>query len=308
MLKTVVLYIYFSKNVCYNKIRLELINMDINLIPKDELGKGSPVGLEVCDTEQDLYWKMAIEMLETIVENNKKGEPTLMVIPYGPLGPYSRLVYLINKYRISLKNCIFMNMDEYMKNENEYIDKTDPLSFRGGMERIFYGRIDDELNVLPENRYFPDPDNTGKLAELIKKYGKLDMAWGGVGINGHFAFNEPPEPDEIVSGEDFLNRPTRVLKITRETNTVNCFMNCGGDLDAIPKYCITVGMKEMFMAKKIRMCMPRDWLAGALRKILHGEPTSKVPCSLFQNHKDAKIYASPEALVSPVPEIRVYNK
>jgi len=282
--------------------------MNINLIPKNELGKGCGIKLDVCETEHDLYWKMAIEVLEVISENNKKGEPTLMVVPYGPIGPYSRLVYLVNKYRVSLKNCVFMNMDEYMIDEDTYIDESEPLSFRGGMNRIFYSKIDDELNVLPENRYFPDPKNPGKLMELIEKYGKLDMAWGGIGINGHFAFNEPPEPGETVSNEEFLNRPTRVLPISRETKTINCFMNCGGDLDGIPKWCITVGMKEMYMAKKVRMCMPRDWNAGALRKVLHGEITAKVPCSLFNTHPDAKLYAADVALESPVPEIRIYNK
>ena len=282
--------------------------MNINAIDKEDLGKNSNIKLSTCDTEHDLYWRMAIDVLETIEENNKKGEPTLMVVPYGPLGPYSRIVYLVNKYRISLKNCIFMNMDEYMSDAEKYIDKDSPLSFRGGMERIFYSKIDDELNVLPENRYFPDPENPGKLMELIEKYGKLDMAWGGVGINGHFAFNEPPEPGEACTNEEFLARPTRVLKISRETKTINCFMNCGGDLDSIPEYCITVGMKEMFMAKKVRMCMPRDWNAGALRKILHGGVTAKVPCSLFQNHPDAVLYAADIALNSPTPEIRVYNK
>lgn len=282
--------------------------MNINEIKPEDLGKGSNIVLDVCETEHDLYWKMAIEVLECIEENNKKGEPTLMVVPYGPIGPYSRLVYLVNKYRISLKNCCFINMDEYLKNENEYIDIDSPLSFRGGMNRIFYSKIDDELNVLPENRIFPEPGNEGIVMEKIKEYGKLDMAWGGIGINGHFAFNEPPEPDEECTNEEFLNRPTRVLKISRETKTINCFMNCGGDLDGIPQYCITVGMKEMFMAKKVRMCMPRDWNAGALRKVLHGEITAKVPCSLFQHHKDAKLYAAGVALQSPIPEIRIYNK
>ncbi len=282
--------------------------MDINRIPVEELGKDSGIKLEKCDTEHDLYWKMAIEVLEVISENNKKGEPTVMVIPYGPIGPYSRLVYLINKYNVSLKNCVFMNMDEYMANENEYIATDDPLSFRGGMERIFYSQIKDELNVLPENRLFPDPKNPNKLLEIIEKYGKLDMAWGGIGINGHFAFNEPPEADEICDADEFLNRQTRVLKVSRETITVNCYVNCGGDLDAIPKYCITVGMKEMYQAKKVRMCMPRDWNAGALRKVLHGEITPKVPCSLFRNHPDAKLFAADVALKSPIPEIKIYNK
>lgn len=282
--------------------------MNVNNIPISELGKGSNIILEACECEQDLYWRMAIEVLEVIRENNSKNEPTVMVVPYGPLGPYSRIVYLVNKYRVSLKNCVFINMDEYLTDDERYIDKNDPLSFRGGMDRIFYNLIDEELNVLPENRFFPDPQHPQKVTEIINSYGKLDMMWGGVGINGHFAFNEPPEDDENCSNEEFMARPTRVLKISRETKTINCFMNCGGDLDGIPKKCITVGMKEAFMAKKVRMCMPRDWNAGALRKILHGEVTAKVPCSLFQKHPDAKLYAADVALNAPIPEIRIYNK
>ncbi len=282
--------------------------MDINAIPASELGKGCAIKLDKCDTEHDLYWKMAIEVAETIAENNRKGEETVMIVPYGPLGPYSRLVYLVNKYRISLKKCVFINMDEYLNDDLTYIDKSSPLSFRGGMDRIFYSLIDDELNLLPENRFFPEPGNEGKVLEVIQQHGKLDMAWGGVGINGHFAFNEPPEPGEAVTCDEFRARPTRTLAISRETRTINCFMNCGGDLNGIPKYCITVGMKEILMAKKIRMCMPRDWNAGALRKILHGEETPAVPCSLFRIHPDAKLYAAGVALESPIPEIRIYNK
>ena len=279
-----------------------------NLIKPEDLGKGSSIKLDVSQAEVDIYWKVAIEVLEVIAENNKKGEPTVMVVPYGPLGPYFRLAHLVNKYRISLKNCVFINMDEYLADENTYIDINDPLSFRGGMDRIFYSVVDEELNVLPENRIFPEPGNEGRIMEIINKYGKLDMVFGGVGINGHYAFNEPPEPDEVVSNEEFVNRATRVLKITRETKTINAYMNCGADLDAIPEYCITVGMKEMFMAKKVIMIMPRDWNAGALRKILHGEITAKVPCSLFRNHNDATIYTIAEATKNPIPEIRVYNK
>lgn len=279
-----------------------------NLIKPEDLGKGSSIKLDVSIAEVDIYWKVAIEVLETIAENNKKGKPTVMVVPYGPLGPYFRIAELVNKYRISLKNCVFINMDEYLADENTYIDINDPLSFRGGMDRIFYSQVDEELNVLPENRIFPDPKNPGKVMEIIEKYGKLDMVFGGVGINGHYAFNEPPEADEICDNEEFANRPTRALKLTRETATINAYMNCGADLDAIPRHCITVGMKEMFMARKVRMIMPRDWNAAALRKILHGDITAKVPCSLFRNHKDAKIYTIAEATKNPIPEIRVYNK
>jgi len=281
---------------------------DIYLIPPEKLGQGSNIKLNVCEHEVDMYWKVAIEVLEVIAENNRKGEPTLMVVPYGPLGPYARIVELVNKYRISLKNCCFINMDEYMEDEHTYIDINSPLSFRGGMERTFYSKIDEELNVLPENRIFPEPGKEHIVMDKIREYGKLDMVFGGVGINGHYAFNEPPEPGEEVTPEEFLERPTRVLRISRETKTINAYMNSGANFDAIPDWCITVGMKEMFMARKVRMCMPRDWNAGALRKVLHGEVTASVPCSLFQKHPDAMLYAASVATACPVPEIRIYNK
>ena len=148
-----------------------------NTIPAEDLGKGSGIVLERCETEQDLYWKMAIEVVETIAENNAKGEPTVMIVPYGPIGPYSRLVHIVNKYRISLKNCVFINMDEYLTENLEYLDKSDPLSFRGGMDRIFYSQVDPELNVLEENRIVPKPGEEGRIWEIIQQYGKLDMCW-----------------------------------------------------------------------------------------------------------------------------------
>lgn len=280
-----------------------------NLIPPEELGKGSHIRLERCETEQDLYWKMAIEVAELIAANNKAGEETVMIVPYGPLGPYSRLVHLVNKYRISLKNCTFFNMDEYLTDDLKYLDKSDPLSFRGGMDRIFYGKVDPELNVPEDHRIFPEPGKESRIWEEIQRHGKLDMCWGGVGITGHIAFNEPPEPGVSMTNEEFKALPTRVLKIARETRTINAFMNCAADLDGIPENCITVGMKEIWSAKKVRMCMPRDWNAAMLRKILHGPVTCHVPCSLFQDHPDAMIYAADVAVFnSPIPEIRVYNK
>ena len=282
---------------------------DYRTIPASELGNDSQIKLELCETEIDLYWKMAMEVVELIQENNAKGEETVMIVPYGPLGPFARFVYLVNRYRVSLKNCWFINMDEYLDENNQYLPKSDPLSFRGGMDRIFYNLVDAELNVPEDQRMFPEPGNEKRVWEIIQTHGKLDMCWGGIGITGHIAFNEPPEPGENCTDEEFLERPTRILKIARETRTINAYMNAGGDLDGIPEMCITVGMKEIFSAHKVRMCMPRDWNAAMLRKALHGPISCHVPASLFQRHPDTKIYAIRLAADTPVvPEIRVYNK
>ena len=285
------------------------MNTDYRLIPPSDLGKGSKIKLEVCEVEADVYWKVALELFDIIDENNKKNEDTVMIVPYGPLGPYSRLIYLVNKYRLSLKRCWFINMDEYLTPSLEYVDYNDPISFRGGMDRVFYNKIDDELNIPKAQRIFPVPGHEGDILKLIKEKGKLDLCLGGIGITGHIAFNEPPEPGITMTNEEFKELPTRILKLARETITINSFMNAGADMDSIPRDCITVGMKEIWMAKKIRICMPRDWNAAAVRKVLHGPVTCKFPCSLFQEHPDTKAYVSNAAIQqSIIPETRVYNK
>ena len=63
--------------------------MDVMKLTPEELGKGSPIRLERCGSEYDIYWKMALEMLDLIKENNAKGKTTFMIVPYGPLGGYS---------------------------------------------------------------------------------------------------------------------------------------------------------------------------------------------------------------------------
>ena len=139
-----------------------------NLIAPKDLGKNTTINLQVCENEVDMYWRGAIDVLEVISANNAKGEPTVMVVPYGPLGPYARLVYLVNKYRISLKNCIFINMDEYLENETEYISENDPLSFRGGMDRIFYSQIDEELTFFRKTGISPTPGTRARCWKLSK--------------------------------------------------------------------------------------------------------------------------------------------
>lgn len=277
-------------------------------IAPEDLGKGSAIGLEVCETEQDLYWKMAIEVFDLIQANNARDQDTVMIVPFGPVGPYSRLIWLVNQYRLSLKRCHFINMDEYLTDDRQWIDAADPFSFRGGMDRLFYSLVDPDLNVPEAQRIFPEPGNEGYIERYIQDHGGLDMCWGGVGITGHVAFNEPPEPGVQMSDAEFLSLPTRTLQLARETKTINAYMNCGGDLDGIPDNCITVGMREIFSARRVRLCMPRDWNCAMLRKILHGPVTCHVPCSLFQHHPDTKVYAAQVALQRPARAIRINSK
>lgn len=273
-------------------------------ISKEELLKQTKIPLEVVDTEDDIYYHMALDMLDRIVENNAQGKPTVFIVPVGPVGQYRRLAKLCNQKRVSLRSVWFFNMDEYLDEDLQPIPKDNPLSFAGFMDREFYDLVDPELVMPEENRIFPTPGHEGEIWDKICSLGGVDVAYGGIGINGHIAFNEPPEPEVHISAEEFRSLPTRVLALTRETRTINSVTAANGYIDYIPRHCITIGMKEILSARHIRFYMNRTWQKGIVRKLTLGAVTPSVPSSFFQEHPDAKLIIASYVAEPPVGQLR----
>lgn len=107
-----------------------------------------------------------------------------------------------------------------------------------------------------DQRIFPDPDDLTYIPALIERLGGVDMVFGGIGINGHVAFNEA---DGTLSQEEFLAQKTRVLKISPETRAANAIGDFNGALEDMPSYCVTVGIHEIAHAGKIRLGCFRNW-------------------------------------------------
>ncbi|MCI8831765.1 MAG: glucosamine-6-phosphate isomerase [Lachnospiraceae bacterium] len=230
-----------------------------------------------------VFEEMAEEMAEEIRSHNEKGEKTVFICPVGPVGQYPYFVDMVNQQNISLKNVWFINMDEYLDDNKNWVPMDHPLSFRGFMERTVYSKIKPELVMPPEQRIFPDPQNITYIPELIEKLGGVDIAFGGIGINGHVAFNEA---DPSMTNEKFLAQKTRVLEISPETRTANAIGDFGGALEDMPRYCVTIGIYEIAHAKKIRLGCFRNWHRAVVRRAGHGEATAGFPVSLLQNHPD----------------------
>ena len=138
---------------------------------------------------------------------------------------------MVNEQNISLKNVWFINMDEYLDDEKQWISKDHPLSFRGFMQRTVYDKVRPELVMPEDQRVFPDPNHPEYISELIEKLGGVDICFGGIGINGHVAFNEA---DPSLTNEEFLAQKTRVLEITKETRTANAIGDFNGALEDMP--------------------------------------------------------------------------
>jgi glucosamine-6-phosphate deaminase len=264
---------------------------------REEMSRDGKVSLEVVPSIGDLYQRMARDVVEEVRRNNERSRRTVLILPVGPIEQYELLVRQVNAERLSLRNVTVLNMDEYMASPSEYIPKEHTLSFRGFMEREVYGKIDPSLNVPEQSRLFPEPGKEARIFEQIRDLGGVDLCQGGFGINGHIAFNEPPEQDVPV--EAFREYRARVLPISRETRIVNS-MKIGGCYELMPGWCITVGMKEILSARKLRFYLNRTWQWGALRKVLFGPVTPRVPASYLQEHEEARIIAAAE-VVDPFP-------
>ena len=254
---------------------------------KEELlNKGAKLPVIVMEDNAAVFQSMAEEMTEEIKKNNAAGKKTVFICPVGPVGQYPYFVEMVNKEKISLKNVWFINMDEYLDDDKKWVPETHPLSFRGFMNRTVYSQIDPELVMPEEQRVFPDPENVEYIPQLIEKLGGVDICFGGIGINGHVAFNEA---DASLSNEEFLVQKTRVLDITKETRTANAIGDFNGALEDMPKYCVTIGIYEIAHARKIRLGCFRNWHRAVVRRTAYGEATSDFPVSLLTNHQDINL-------------------
>jgi glucosamine-6-phosphate deaminase len=241
---------------------------------------------------------------EVRAAKERRQRHVVFIVPVGPVGQFEVFAQHCNAAQLSLTELVLINMDEYLTPAGDCVPLTDPLSFRAHMERALWSRLDPALAPPPAHRHFPDPRDPQATGRLIERCGGVDVAFGGVGITGHLAFNDPPEPGENTDAEAFARLPTRVVTLNRETRTINAVTAARGNLDRIPHTAVTVGMKEILAARKIRLYLNRSWQCAIVRKMLHGPITAAVPASLVRRHPDVAVTMTAEVTQLPEPVLR----
>lgn len=274
-------------------------------IPAEDLGKDSGVAVTIVPDEMELYVTFARAMVDGIEENNTTGKPTSFILPVGPVGQYGPFTGMVRERGIDLSKVSLFFMDEYLTEEDEYIPESHPLSFRGFVRKALMEPLSGHPGWDSGRRvHFPDPKKPDEYIRAIGDAGGVDIAFAGVGINGHLAFNEPPEPGEAVSIDEFIGRRTRALSLSRETKTINSVTAAGGGIFYIPSRAITVGMHEIFSAGRIMVFMNRFWQKAVIRRMLHGEVTPAFPASLIRTRDNVSVTATEEVSRLPLPTLR----
>jgi glucosamine-6-phosphate deaminase len=262
----------------------------------EELGKKAKGHLLILESLVKLHEHFARSISEEIKSNNKKNLPTVLILPYGPIGQYPILVDYINNERISLKKCTFFFMDEYADINGVELPETHFMSFKGGISRIF-SKIDSELRIRKNNLIFPTSKNIHNLSRMINNIGGVQTCYGGIGIHGHIAFNEPEK--------DIKDTNPRLVYLNDFTVTINCIREgVGGDLVNFPRKALTLGMKQILSSRRIRLYCRNDvpgldWANTVLRLIVAGQPGDDYPATHVRSHNDWRVITDRNTATKP---------
>ena len=225
-------------------------------------------------------------IVNRINEKEAAGGRFVLGLPTGstPLATYAHLIELYKAGKVSFKNVVTFNMDEYVGLPQEH-----PESYHSFMWNNFFNHVDinpANVNILNGNA----PDLAKECAEYEAKIvaaGGIDLFLGGIGEDGHLAFNEPFSS---------LNSRTRVKSLTYDTLVVNSrfFDN---DVNKVPKLAMTVGVATVLSAKEVVILAFGHKKAVALHNAVEGPYTHTCTASAIQVHPHGMIVCDEAATV-----------
>lgn len=200
-------------------------------------------------------------------------KPFVLGCPTGssPLGMYKALVELNKQGKVSFQNVVTFNMDEYVGLPEEH-----PESYHSFMWNNFFNHIDikkENVHILNGNAKDLEAE-CANYEKMIKEAGGVDLFMGGIGPDGHIAFNEP--------GSSLASR-TRIKTLTTDTIIANSrfFDN---DINQVPKTALTVGVGTVMDAKEVMIVCNGHNKARALQQGIEGAISQMWTISALQMH------------------------
>ena len=202
-------------------------------------------------------------------------KPFVLGLPTGstPIETYKELVRMNRAGEISFRNVVTFNMDEYVGLPEDH-----PESYHSFMHRNLFDHVDipaENVHILNGNA--PDLQQECEAYErAIVAAGGIDLFLGGVGEDGHIAFNEPFSS---------LESRTRVVTLTEDTILVNSRF-FGGDINLVPKQALSVGVATICSAKEVVILAFGAKKACAVKDAVEGPVSHYVTLSALQLHPD----------------------
>ena len=232
------------------------------------------------------------------INTSPKDRKFLLGLPTGssPMGTYRELIALVDKGKVSFRNVITFNMDEYVG-----IPEDHPQSYHSFMRDNLFSRIDipgANVNILDGNASDLEAECT-RYEGKIKDLGGIDLFFGGVGADGHIAFNEP--------GSSLSSR-TRVKTLTMETRAMNSRFY-DGDSDKVPPTALTVGVGTIMDSREVLVLVSGHKKARALGHAIEEGVNHLWTVSCLQLHPRGIVVADEDATMElKVGTVRYFNE
>ena len=236
------------------------------------------------DYEKACKWAAdyIIQRIKTFAPSAKK--PFVLGLPTGssPLGIYRQFVAACKEKKISFSNVTSFNMDEYLGLPADH-----PESYKRFMKDNLFSGIDIKAkNTHILDGMTKDPEKECKAyEEAIKAAGGIELFLGGIGNNGHIAFNEPGSS---------LNSRTRAVTLTSDTRKVNARF-FGNDPAKVPAQALSVGIGTVMDAREVLIIISGRQKARALQASIEGPVSQWCPLSFLQMHPNSIIVCDEEA-------------
>jgi glucosamine-6-phosphate deaminase len=224
-----------------------------------------------------------------------------MVVPLGPKGHYSLLANMVNGQQLRLDHVSFFGMDEWLDWQGRPLPPDDPCRLSAYFQRHFLDLIEPSLRPLAQNVIFPSPFDLNGPSHEIERCGGISTTYAGFGFQGHIAFNEPPSTRwSHVSLDQLRSSQTRIVSVAIDTKIAHSVRSFGGNVQRIPPLAVTLGMRDLLAARRIRLYSDGGpWKQTILRILLFAEPTVDYPVTLASEHADVEVIVDEETAACP---------
>lgn len=216
--------------------------------------------------------------------NPSENRPFVLGLPTGstPVGTYQNLVQLCEQGKVSFRNVVTFNMDEYVGLPEDH-----PESYHAFMWKHLFSHVDipkENVNIL-DGMAGDLEGECRRYEEKMQSYGGIELFLGGIGPDGHIAFNEPGSS---------LGSRTRVKTLTQDTIIANSRF-FGGDVDKVPKTALTVGVGTVLDSREVVILINGYAKARALQKVVEEGVNHMWTVSVLQTHKHGMIVCDDDA-------------
>lgn len=232
--------------------------------------------IKVLKTKYDMGKAAAEEAARILVDAiREKGEATFIAATGA--SQFEFLENLTDISSIDWSKTTMFHLDEYVG-----LPETHPASFRKYLKERFINKVHPG-NVHLINGDAKDPELECERLNKIIKQKKIDVAFVGIGENGHLAFNDPPA--------DFdTKKPYLVVELNDACRKQQLGEGWFKSLDEIPRQAISMSIKQIMKSKNIICTVPDSRKAQAVKDCLEGDITPDNPASILRNHESVFLF------------------